>query len=109
MHRPRRAAVRTDGRVPSPIVRLPGQTLWCLALSWFWMIVFAAPVFLLGIWLLTVSRTNSNQIGHTISLPLWIHADQSLLATWQQPLLGFVCSFIGARMVVRAPHPTSSG
>ena len=84
-----------------PNQRLPGQTLWCLALSWFWMIVFAAPVFLLGIWLLTVSRTNSNQIGHTITLPLWLHADQSLLATWQQPVLGFVCSFVGARMVVK--------
>jgi hypothetical protein len=34
-----------------PSQRLPEQTLWCLALSWFWMIVFAAPVFLLGIWL----------------------------------------------------------
>ena len=109
MHRPRRAAVRTDGRVPSPIVRLPGQTLWCLALSWFWMIVFAAPVFLLGIWLLTVSRTNSNQIGHTISLPLWIHADQSLLATWQQPLLGLCARSSAHAWWSRAPHPTSSG
>jgi hypothetical protein len=84
-----------------PNQRVTGQTLWCLALSWFWMIVFAAPVFLLGIWLLTVSRTNSNQIGHTLTLPLWLHADQSLLTTWQQPVLGFVCSFVGARTVVK--------
>ena len=84
-----------------PNQRLPRQTLWCLALSWFWMIVFAAPVFLVGIWLLTVTGTNSNQIGHTVTLPLWLHADQSLLATWQQPVLGFVCSFIGARTVVK--------
>jgi hypothetical protein len=47
--------------------RPPRQTLWCLALSWWWIIVFAAPVFLLGIWLLTVSRLNSNQIGETIT------------------------------------------
>jgi hypothetical protein len=84
-----------------PNQRLPKQTLWCLALSWFWMIVFAAPVFLLGIWLLTISHTNSNQIGHVSTLPVWIHADQTLLTTWQQPLLGFACSFIGARMVVK--------
>jgi hypothetical protein len=84
-----------------PHERLPGQTLWCLALSWWWMIVFAAPVFLLGIWLLTVSGLNANQIGHTITLPAWLHADQSLLTTWQQPVLGFVCSFIGARTVVK--------
>jgi hypothetical protein len=84
-----------------PNQRLPNQTLWCLALSWFWMIVFATPVFLLGIWLLTISHTNSNQIGQTFSLPTWIHADQSLLTTWQQPVLGFACSFIGARTVVK--------
>jgi len=84
-----------------PNQRLPEQTLWCLALSWLWMIVFAAPTFLLGIWLLTFTRTNSNQIGQAITLPSWLHADQSLLTVWQQPVLGFVCSFIGARMVVK--------
>src|SRR5215472_16515557 len=84
-----------------PNQRLPEQTLWCLALSWFWMIVFAAPVFLLGIWLLTITHTNSNQIGQTFTLPTWIHADETLLTTWQQPVLGFLCSFIGARVVVK--------
>jgi hypothetical protein len=84
-----------------PNQRLPDQTLWCLTLSWFWMIVFAAPVFLLGIWLLTISHTNSNQIGQVLTLPSWLHADQTLLTTWQQPVLGFACSFIGARMVVK--------
>jgi hypothetical protein len=84
-----------------PNQRLPEQTLWCLALSWLWMIVFAAPAFLLGIWLLTITRSNSNQIAGAITLPSWLHADQSLLTVWQQPVLGFVCSFIGARMVVK--------
>jgi len=84
-----------------PNARLTDQTLWCLALSWFWMIVFAAPVFLLGIWLLTITHTNSNQIGQTFTLPTWIHADETLLTTWQQPVLGFLCSFIGARVVVK--------
>jgi hypothetical protein len=84
-----------------PNQRLPGQTLWCLALSWLWMIVFAAPAFLLGIWLLTITGTNSNQIGQATTLPSWLHADQSLLTVWQQPVLGFACSFIGARMVVK--------
>src|SRR6201987_2938337 len=84
-----------------PNQRLPGQTLWCLALSWLWMIVFAAPAFLLGIWLLTITRSNSNQIAGAITLPSWLHADQRLLTVWQQPVLGFVCSFIGARMVVK--------
>jgi hypothetical protein len=84
-----------------PNQRLPDQTLWCLALSWFWMIVFAAPVFLLGIWLLTVTHSNADQIGHTITLPSWLHADESLLTTWQQPVLGFLCSFVGARTVVK--------
>ena len=32
---------------------------------------------------------------------MWLHADQSLLTTWQQPVLGFICSFIGARTVVK--------
>jgi hypothetical protein len=84
-----------------PSQRLPEQTLWCLALSWFWMIVFAAPVFLLGIWLLTISHANANQIGHAITLPVWLRGDQDLLTVWQQPVLGFVCSFIGARTVVK--------
>ena len=84
-----------------PNQRLPAQTLWCLALSWFWMIVFAAPVFLLGIWLLTISHANANQIGHAIALPLSLRGDQDLLTKWQQPVLGFVCSFLGARMVVK--------
>jgi hypothetical protein len=84
-----------------PNQRLPEQTLWCLALSWLWMIVFAAPAFLLGVWLLTISRTNSNQIGQLITVPSWLHADESLITVWQQPVLGFVCSFIGARMVVK--------
>ena len=84
-----------------PNQRLPEQTLWCLALSWLWMIVFAAPAFLLGIWLLTITRSNSNQIAGAITLPSWLHADQSLLTVWQQPVLGFVCSFIGARPVVK--------
>jgi hypothetical protein len=84
-----------------PNQRLPDQTLWCLALSWFWMIVFAAPAFLVGIWLLTITRSNSDQIAQLIVLPSWLHADQSLLTVWQQPVLGFVCSFIGARMVVK--------
>jgi hypothetical protein len=84
-----------------PNQRLPDQTLWCLALSWLWMIVFAAPAFLLGIWLLTITRSNSNQIAGAITLPSWLHADQSLLTVWQQPVLGFACSFIGARMVVK--------
>jgi hypothetical protein len=81
--------------------QLAQQTLWCLAVSWFWMIVFATPAFLLGIWILTITHTNSNQIGHTVTVPTWIHADETLLTTWQQPVLGFICSFIGARMVVK--------
>jgi hypothetical protein len=84
-----------------PSQRLPEQTLWCLALSWFWMIIFAAPVFLLGIWLLTISHANSNQIGHAITLPVSLRGDQDLLTVWQQPVLGFVCSFIGARTVIK--------
>ena len=98
---PGRFARRVCRPLLIPHERLSGQTLWCLALSWLWMIVSAAPVFLLGIWLLTVSGLNSNQIGHTFTLPGWLHADQSLLTTWQQPVLGFVCSFIGARTVVK--------
>lgn len=84
-----------------PSQRLPDQTLWCLALSWFWMIVFAAPAFLLGIWLLTITHSNADQIGHTLTVPSWIHADESLLTTWQQPVLGFLCSFVGARTVIK--------
>jgi len=84
-----------------PNQRLTRQTLWCLALSWFWMIVFAAPVFLLGIWLLTISHTNSNQIGQMLTFPSWLHADQDVLTVWQQPVLGFICSFVGARTVVK--------
>lgn len=84
-----------------PSQRLPDQTLWCLALSWFWMIVFAAPAFVLGIWLLTITHLNASQIGQTVTLPTWIHADQDVLTKWQQPLLGFLCSFVGARTVVK--------
>jgi hypothetical protein len=40
------------------------------------MIVFAALVFLPGIWLVTISNINPNQIGQTITLPVRPHADQ---------------------------------
>jgi hypothetical protein len=84
-----------------PNQRLPDQTLWCLALAWFWMLVFAAPAFLFGIWLLTITHSNADQIGDRFTLPTWIHADQTVLTTWQQPLLGFLCSFVGARVVIK--------
>ena len=84
-----------------PSDKLPDQTLWCLALSWLWIIVWALP---LGIAItLVLDVTNTGNEPLTVSLshinPL-LRSDVSL-GNWQQPLLGFALGFIACRGVIK--------
>lgn len=84
-----------------PSDRLPEQTLWCLALSWLWIIVWAIP---LGVAItLILDLTNLGNQPLTINLnsinPL-LRSDVSL-ANWQQPILGFALGFIASRHVIK--------
>jgi hypothetical protein len=84
-----------------PSDRLPDQTLWCLALSWLWIIVWAIPLGVLITLILDVTGTGNQPL--TISLatvsPL-LRSDVSL-ANWQQPILGFALGFIASRHVIK--------
>jgi hypothetical protein len=84
-----------------PSDKLPEQTLWCLALAWLWIIVWAIPLGVLITLLLDVTNTGNQALVINLThIPALARSDVSL-ANWQQPLIGFATGFIAARGVIK--------
>jgi hypothetical protein len=84
-----------------PSASLPDQTLWCLALSWLWIVVWALPWGIaIAVILDLAHQGNTALVINTAGIPV-IARPEVDLANWQQPLVGFACSFLGARHIIK--------
>jgi hypothetical protein len=84
-----------------PSDKLPAQTLWCLAVSWLWIIVYAVPwAVLIAVILDYTHQGNTTLVISTANVPVLARPEVDL-ANWQQPLVGFACSFLGSRRVIK--------
>jgi len=84
-----------------PSDRLPNQSLWCLAVAWLWIIVWAVPLGVVITLILDVTGTGNTALTVNLAhINPFLRSDVSL-ANWQQPLLGFALGFIACRHVIK--------
>lgn len=84
-----------------PSDRLAYQSLWCLALAPLWIIAYALPWGIAAA--IVLDQTGTGTAAVTLNLahvPAVFRSDVTL-AEWQQPLVGFLASFAGARRVIK--------
>lgn len=84
-----------------PSDRLPDQSLWCLAVAPLWIVIYALPWGIAITLILTWTKTGDQPLTlDTSHISPLLRSDLEL-ANWQQPLIGFITAFLGARRVVK--------